>query len=251
MQSGNDPRRANCGFTLLELLVVIVIIAFLFTIAVAAFRGVRDQSRVTECANGLRQMWAGLTMYAQDNYGFVPIGHSDPQQLPAHTAGVFREMLDDQIELLYCRTYPQRSTHLKAWQDAAAAGRPYYSPWIGYLYLAGSRYDGWDVPNDALAEDFRGARRIESVGAGAGNCADTVWMTDLARCSTSAATGRSHAENWKLTNHPPQLVTRNPGRMDFRLPDGVNVLFEDGHITFRPFRQLRPRLICRQAVFYW
>ena len=243
--------RSRRGFTLVELLVVVSIVAVLMTLTAAVLQLAKGGARVAECAHNLRQVWSGLSVYAQEHYFFVPKGDTHPDRLPAATAEVFWEILDGQIELLYCRTYPRRAEYLAEWRSAIEAGNTAFRPHIGYLYLAGSRFEAWDVPNEELADDFRGARRIESVGEGVGGCAEAVWMVDFARCTTSAASGRNTPKNWDLASHPPQRVVENAGRSDYRLPDGANVLFEDGHVTFRPFERLRPRLIRTQRVFCW
>jgi len=243
--------RSRRGFTLVELLVVVSIVAVLMTMTAAVLQRARGGARLVECAHNLRQIWSGLSAYAQEHDFFVPEGDTHPDRLPAATAEALREILDGQVELLYCRTYPRRAEYLAAWQSAIEAGNTAFRPHIGYLYLAGSRFDAWDVPNEKLPEDFRGARRIESVGEGVGGCAEAVWMADFARCTTSAASGRNTPKNWDLASHPPQRVVENAGRSDYQLPDGANVLFEDGHATFRPFEQLRPRFIQNRRVYHW
>lgn len=244
-------RRGNVGFTLVEMLVVVSMMAGLVALAAPMLRRVRDRARVTECAQGMRQVWAGLSTYAQEHCFYLPEGGTFPEQLPAPTARLFRDVLDGQIELLYCRTSPQRAERLREWRDAVAEADDTHRPWIGYVYLAGSRFEAWDVPNAALPDDFAGARRVESVGRGVGGTADAVWLADLARCSTPTEAGRHTPANWALTNHPPQRVATDQAREDYRLPDGANVLFEDGHVIFRAFEKLRPRLRLPRQVHYW
>ena len=244
------PRNRR-AFTLVELLVVVSIVAVLMTMTAAVLRGARGTARVTECAHNQRQIWSGLSAYAQEHYFFVPEGDTHPDRLSAASAALLQKILGGQIELLYCRTYPLRADYLGEWQAAIEEGNTAYRPRIGYLYLAGSRFEGWDVPNEQLPDDFRGARRIESVGEGVGGCAEAVWLADFARCTTSAASGRHTPKNWDLASHPPQRVVEEAGRSDYRLPDGGNVLFEDGHVTFRPFGRLRPRFIRQLRVYHW
>jgi len=57
--------RRGC-FTLLELLIVIAILGILAGLLVPALLRSREQSKVTRCANNLRQIYAGFLMYLQD-----------------------------------------------------------------------------------------------------------------------------------------------------------------------------------------
>jgi prepilin-type N-terminal cleavage/methylation domain-containing protein len=64
-------RRAN-GFTLVELLVVIGIIAVLLSILLPALAKARAAARETQCSNNIRQLGMGLMMYINDFRGWIP-----------------------------------------------------------------------------------------------------------------------------------------------------------------------------------
>lgn len=59
------------GFTLVELLIVIVIIAVLVSIAVPVFNGVQERARATQDMNNLRQIGLATQMYLNDNDGTI------------------------------------------------------------------------------------------------------------------------------------------------------------------------------------
>jgi len=71
MSDPNRPMR-NSGFTLVELLVVIGIIALLISILLPALRRVRDSANLAACASNLRQIGILNRMYAEDFSGRTP-----------------------------------------------------------------------------------------------------------------------------------------------------------------------------------
>ncbi len=60
------PRPLKCGFTLIEILVVVAIIAVLAAILFPAFARARENARRASCQSNLKQIGLGLLQYSQD-----------------------------------------------------------------------------------------------------------------------------------------------------------------------------------------
>jgi len=74
--------RRTRGFTLVELLVVIGIIALLISILLPALNAAKERANRVKCSSNLRQIGQGLLLYANDNKGIYP-------RTPATTAGTY------------------------------------------------------------------------------------------------------------------------------------------------------------------
>lgn len=82
------PRSQSChGFTLLELLVVVAIIALLVGILLPSLSGARKQARAAACMSNLRQFGMAMRYYQQANRDYLPGEGLSDGDLPANPLG--------------------------------------------------------------------------------------------------------------------------------------------------------------------
>ncbi len=72
MGGWRPPRRR--GFTLVEILVVVSVIALLIAVLLPALRGAREQAKLAVCASNLRQIGTCIHLYSGENRGYIPRG---------------------------------------------------------------------------------------------------------------------------------------------------------------------------------
>ena len=110
-------RRCACGrsgFTLVELLVVIGIIALLISILLPALSKARNQANTVKCLSNVKQLALAAKLFAADHKGYIPTSTSD-----APTGSVVR----------YNDAYMQK------WIYRNSNGTPTVSDWASSLML--------------------------------------------------------------------------------------------------------------------
>jgi len=120
-------RARRGGFSLVELLVVVAILALLVSLLVAQLGRARRQAEMTLCKTRLRNVGAGLHLYANDQDERLPVGESldsaQPELLAALQGAYVRE-----DENFYCPAEKRPELSCSADNLAAAV--------IGYYYFS-------------------------------------------------------------------------------------------------------------------
>jgi prepilin-type N-terminal cleavage/methylation domain-containing protein len=100
------------GFTIVELLVVISIIAVLAAILVPVFLSINKSQRQTSCVNNLREIGVAVALYRED-YGVYP-----PAPLPAY-------LRSGGIDLAIMPMVKQHDSAVTKWQEASFTPKLY------------------------------------------------------------------------------------------------------------------------------
>lgn len=146
--SARLSRNGRRGFSLIELLVVISIVALLVAILLPALSNAREQAYRIQCASNLRQMGISLMLYDNDHDVFP----SAKWNVPTFIQDGFTNFRDDYnvvADLAYCpsaNNFGGGNTRDwwmdKYWTNSAGSGR------MAYYYMTGQgtrsvKWNGW------------------------------------------------------------------------------------------------------------
>lgn len=240
------------GFTLVELLVVVAIIALLIAILLPALNHARQQAKTTNCLTNMRNLEVAHQMYmAENNAHFVDVGLS-------HGSGVG---LDE--EVAWIRTLESAYGHALI-RKSPVDDSPHWDPKLG-----GQGVEVPDLPDDeypyrrtsyginnlltvsaAPFDPQRGRRFDYAREEAVPRASETVHFVYMAEEGDFAAADHTHVENWEL-NGLWQLVPRRAGtELELHAHGGpvqsyesiTNYGFLDGHAETLPFKQVWRRI---------
>ena len=127
------------GFTLVELLIVIAIIAMLASMLLPALRNAREKAKRSVCISNLRQTGMALLMYAQDYNGNFPTfdtWHWDPGAMKNEAGrcnvGLLEPNYISDYDIFYCPSWLWRYNPNSNWDTfSTATGYQYWGAWPG------------------------------------------------------------------------------------------------------------------------
>jgi prepilin-type N-terminal cleavage/methylation domain-containing protein/prepilin-type processing-associated H-X9-DG protein len=143
------PRRR--GFTLVEVLVVVGVIAMLLAILMPTIRGLRDQARTTACVANLRAIGQAFATYRAGNDNYMPPVYTGPDRTIAP--------LEDR-SVFAVTPFPPGHT---------ADGQGVFEP-VGYKVWADILIESTGIPRDRfVCPSARGPGRVSSSVASTGS----------------------------------------------------------------------------------
>jgi len=220
MRNGDESRGVRRGFTLVELLVVIGIIAVLISMLMPALNKARQSAYAVQCASNMRQLGQGFLMYAGEYKGVLP-SPRDWTWIPVNSdyAGAdsvfFNRFMSGNKQVYHCPMGPtDRNT-----TDVISA----YDHILSYVENAWMDYKGF-VSFGTWTKAQMGVRARVS-----------YWR----RASSTALL----AEGYRVNATWFDPIGSGPDRwLPSRHSKGGNVLFLDGHVSQFTQAQWNPRI---------
>jgi prepilin-type N-terminal cleavage/methylation domain-containing protein/prepilin-type processing-associated H-X9-DG protein len=251
MLNGNAVLRRRQGFTLVELLVVIGVIALLIAILMPALSKARESANRIKCGSNLRQLITGAIMQAQDksrNHVLFPnddgandtLAHIIPDYVSSNDVAICPSTSNSiRPNVLYANSMAEygRDVLQDLHQPAANAGAPF-----GHSYEVFGWYDGLNIFPDGTAID--GSAMGDSNAQRGVHRGEAGFIEDPSKSQTNSEIKRLGAlhgstttilildsdqdANTATTNNNWPDSTNNHGKA------GVNIGFGDGHVEWVP-----------------
>lgn len=227
------------AFTLIELLVVIAIIAILAALLLPALAAAKQRAYRASCESNLHQLGIAIQIYCGENNNKVPdLRYAPYTTTPPTAAGLwpwdvgtnFTTVMTEEgasQNVFFCPGNPNFNC-TNTWDFAIGSANPFRI--TGYVWLipgAGMNMGG--VPESPFWKT-----NIVSMSGGLTPATAELVVDDVIQ----------DVVNGSYSVIPlgglPSTVVQRTSHLQGNLPAGGNILFEDSHVEWRPFKVMEP-----------
>lgn len=221
----DSTRHSRHGFSLLELLIVIAIMALLMALLLPAIQRVRTAADKMICGNNLKQIGIALHMFCNDHAGRFPATtHTLPFNVDQTWIYTLAPYLENVDKIRICPVDPRGAERLKTKSTS---------------YVLNEYFTVPGVDACLRLQHCRATSRSIIVFTGSDNR------------GLSSYSDHTHSRNWFtspvnvyqriLTDIAPDRFSsgKHGDPVNTRVSGGANYLFLDGHVEFIEARQIR------------
>jgi prepilin-type N-terminal cleavage/methylation domain-containing protein/prepilin-type processing-associated H-X9-DG protein len=240
-------RPARNGFTLIELIVVIVIIALLIGLMLPAVRRVREPAERIQCANNLHQLMVAFHSFQSTPTSdtsaaqVLPPGCMGPGATPEERLSwmvallpyLEHDSLYRQIDLEkgYAGNLPAVQTTIRTFLCPAPKAAATTDPVTHYVAMSGIGLDAATRPAGAAGNGFMGYDRLTSWPMIKDGTTHTIALMETRSGLGPWARGGSST----LRGFDPDVPLCGDQRPFGGHPGGMNAAMADGSVRFIPF----------------
>jgi len=189
--SPSIARKASPGFTITELLVVLVILLILLGLILSAVFGAHKRARRTQCMANLKGLHTLCMTYALEHEGRVPPSNTtQPSSLKRKHRDALKVYMEEEgliPEIWYCPAIgiERPDFSRKSWEENT------YEINIGYVYLGNPTQDKASYGKFVQNPPYEGSARIMP---------NQVLAADFNAADTEATIGKD-VEEWRIFPH--------------------------------------------------
>ena len=206
IRSLRSSLRIQPGFTIIELLVTIAIVAILMSIMMPGFRAARESANRIQCSSNLRQIGLAIYLYAFQNGEHLP-------------------------ETIFDNDGNAKQSEMMALTTGSMSDSPSSGQWDGLGLLIGDGNNFLDNPHCLFCPCHRGNHDFQQLDANAKSCPTRIYSN----YHFIGDTDRSNHQPRYLFNQTsdnPLVVDGMREELDINHLSGTNILRGDGSVRF-------------------